>query len=315
MLQLNDITFGNAAIGPAITGSTPASGATNHVHTFGRYRNLLPEVPGEDSVSGRRARDDEKTVAPRFGQCVRSAVPASTGSAPLIDDAASPGDPPAVRGRPQPDVLAMAAANLPLGRRKLCAYPFLEQMGLGAGRVRGLTQQGVADFLELARTTATALEKGEGRIRPDDSNQSDTRDHGLPNRVPRRPPAAFPLAKGAGTRRWSWDEALQDFETIDESLWRSESSRIPRGKGRPIPTNDVWIAAHVPRHGDWSRPGIGSPPGRIRRRASAKPGRGMSFLHWAPPVALSRASGRGFSGSWPWPVKHLLGRLPRVKGP
>ena len=60
MLQLNDITFGNAAIGPAITGLTPASGATDHVHTFGRYRNLLPEVPGEDSVSGRGARDNEK---------------------------------------------------------------------------------------------------------------------------------------------------------------------------------------------------------------------------------------------------------------
>ena len=62
----------------------------------------------------------------------------------------------------------MAATNLPLGRRKLCAYPFLEQMGLGAGCVRGHTRQEVADFLELARTTATALEKGEGRIRPDE---------------------------------------------------------------------------------------------------------------------------------------------------
>ena len=31
-----------------------------------------------------------------------------------------------------------------------------------------LTQQEVADFLELARTTVTALEKGEGRIRPDE---------------------------------------------------------------------------------------------------------------------------------------------------
>ena len=64
VLQLNDITFGNAAIGPVITGLTPASGATDHVHsfghTFGRYRNLLPEVPGEDSVSGRGARDHEK---------------------------------------------------------------------------------------------------------------------------------------------------------------------------------------------------------------------------------------------------------------
>ena len=60
---------------------------------------------------------------------------------------------------PQPDVLAMAAANLPLGRRKLCAYPFLEQMGLGAGCARGLTRQEVADSLELARTTVTALGK------------------------------------------------------------------------------------------------------------------------------------------------------------
>ena len=46
------------------------------------------------------------------------------------------------------------------------------------------------------------------------------------------------------------DEALRDSEIIDESLWRSESSQIPKAKGRPIPTNDVWIAVHVPRHGD-----------------------------------------------------------------
>ena len=49
---------------------------------------------------------------------------------------------------------------------------------------------------------------------------------------------------------WSRDEAVQDSGIIDESLWRSESSQIPKAKGRPIPTNDVWIAAHVPRHGD-----------------------------------------------------------------
>ena len=45
------------------------------------------------------------------------------------------------------------------------------------------------------------------------------------------------------------DEALQDFEIIDESLWRSESSRIPRLKGRPIPTKDVWISAHAMENG------------------------------------------------------------------
>ena len=37
-----------------------------------------------------------------------------------------------------------------------------------ARRGRGLTQQEVADSLELARTTVTALEKGERRIRPDE---------------------------------------------------------------------------------------------------------------------------------------------------
>ena len=45
------------------------------------------------------------------------------------------------------------------------------------------------------------------------------------------------------------DEALQDFGIIDESLWPSESSWIPRAKGRPIPTNDVWIAAHAMENG------------------------------------------------------------------
>ena len=99
VLQLNDITFGNAAIGPAITGLTPASGATDHVHTFGRYRNLLPEVPAK-TPSRDVERVTMKTVALRFGPCVRSAVPASTGSAPLIDGAAALGGPPAVWGRP-----------------------------------------------------------------------------------------------------------------------------------------------------------------------------------------------------------------------
>ena len=37
-----------------------------------------------------------------------------------------------------------------------------------ARRARGLTQQEVAESLELARTTVTALEKGERRIRPDE---------------------------------------------------------------------------------------------------------------------------------------------------
>ena len=37
-----------------------------------------------------------------------------------------------------------------------------------ARRARGITQQEVADSLELARTTVTALEKGERRIRPDE---------------------------------------------------------------------------------------------------------------------------------------------------
>ena len=37
-----------------------------------------------------------------------------------------------------------------------------------ARRARGFTQQEVADSLELARTTVTALEKGERRIRPDE---------------------------------------------------------------------------------------------------------------------------------------------------
>ena len=37
-----------------------------------------------------------------------------------------------------------------------------------ARRARGLTQQEVADSLELARTTVTALEKGERRIRSDE---------------------------------------------------------------------------------------------------------------------------------------------------
>ena len=98
------------------------------------------------------------------------------------------------------------------------------------------------------------------------------------------------------------DEALQDFETIDESLWPSESERIPRAKGRPIPTNDVWIAAHVPRHGDWSRPGIGGPPGMIRRPgARNREGEchfGTGRRRWpsaALPVAVYRYRGLGRS--------------------
>ncbi len=37
-----------------------------------------------------------------------------------------------------------------------------------ARKARGLTQQDVADVLEVARTTVTALEKGERRTRPDE---------------------------------------------------------------------------------------------------------------------------------------------------
>ena len=110
------------------------------------------------------------------------------------------------------------------------------------------------------------------------------------------------------------DEALQDSETIDESLWRSESSWIPRAKDRPIPTNDVWIAAHVSRHGEWSRPGIGGPPGMIRRRgARNREGECHScngHRRWpsaALPVAVYRDRGLGRSNFFrPMPGSRAL---------
>ena len=89
---------------------------------------------------------------------------------------------------------------------------------------------------------------------------------------PRRPPASpggFSFGQGSRDEAVELDEALQDSETIDESLWRSESSRIPRAKGRPIPTNDVWIAAHAMETGadpvSAVRPG-GYGDGRARNR-------------------------------------------------
>ena len=49
----------------------------------------------------------------------------------------------------------------------------IDPRGLGqrlqeARKARGITQQDVADSLSVARTTITALEKGERRIRPDE---------------------------------------------------------------------------------------------------------------------------------------------------
>ena len=115
-------------------------------------------------------------------------------------------------------------------------------------------------------------------------------------------PGGFSFGQGSRDEAVELDEALQDFGIIDESLWRSESSWIPRAKGRPIPTNDVWIAAHVPRHGDWSRPGIGEPPGRIRRPGARNREGECHFCNgrrrWpsgALPVAVYRDRGLGRS--------------------
>ncbi len=60
VLQSSEITFGNAASGRATTGSTPGNGAADRFDTFGRCRNLLSEVAGQDSVPGRRSGDHEK---------------------------------------------------------------------------------------------------------------------------------------------------------------------------------------------------------------------------------------------------------------
>ena len=112
-------------------------------------------------------------------------------------------------------------------------------------------------------------------------------------------------------RRWSWTRRCR----ISRPLTSSYGDENPLG-------------FRGPRTGPSEPTTCGSPPTpwrteptRYRRSArddtatgSAEPGGGMSLLQWGPPVALCRASGRGLSGSWPWPVK-LLSADARVKRP
>ena len=103
-----------------------------------------------------------------------------------------------------------------------------------ARRARGLTQQEVAESLELARTTVTALEKGERRIRPDELISL----AGLYGRPvssfvgSRAPSASFAMQFRTSVNRASSPEAqqaisrgVQEFQDLCEDyLWLESSS-------------------------------------------------------------------------------------------
>ena len=143
-----------------------------------------------------------------------------------------------------------------------------------ARRARGLTQQEVADSLELARTTVTALEKGERRIRPDELISL----AGLYGRPvssfvrSRAPSAEFAVQFRTSINRASSSEAqqalrrgVQDFQALcDDYLWvetvtgaRSRQSSPPQYEIAGLPPED---AAEDVAASERNRLGLGDGP-------------------------------------------------------
>ena len=94
-----------------------------------------------------------------------------------------------------------------------------------ARKARGLTQQEVADALSLARTTVTALEKGERRVRPDEIiSMAGLFGRTVSDLVGSREPLSdfavqFRTAIGAVGSRQAQDdmsEAVREFQTLCE---------------------------------------------------------------------------------------------------
>ena len=143
-----------------------------------------------------------------------------------------------------------------------------------ARRARGLTQQEVADSLELARTTVTALEKGERRIRPDELISL----AGLYGRPvssfvgSRAPSAEFSVQLRTSANRASSFEAqqalghvVQEFQDLCEDyLWletitgaRSRQSYPPQYETTGFPPED---AAEDVAASERNRLGLGDGP-------------------------------------------------------
>ena len=143
-----------------------------------------------------------------------------------------------------------------------------------ARRARGLTQQEVADSLELARTTVTALEKGERRVRPDELISL----AGLYGRPvssfvgSRAPSAEFSVQFRTSVNRASSPEAqqalrrgVQEFQDLCEDyLWleditgaRSRQSYPPQYETAGLPPED---AAEDVAASERNRLGLGDGP-------------------------------------------------------
>ena len=117
-----------------------------------------------------------------------------------------------------------------------------------ARKTRGLTQQDVADALSVARTTVTAMEKGERRVQPDDI----IRMAGLYGRSvndlvgAREPIADFAVQfrtalKGAGSAEVERDlaQAVNDFQVLCEDYLYLENLSDSRQRQSYIPSYPV----------------------------------------------------------------------------
>ncbi len=142
-------------------------------------------------------------------------------------------------------------------------------------RARGLTQQEVADSLELARTTVTALEKGERRIRPDELiSLAELYGRPVSSFVGSRAPSAeFSVQFRTSVNRASSPQAqqelrrgVQEFQDLCEDyLWletiagaRSRQSYPPQYEMAGFPPED---AAEDVATSERNRLGLGDGPG------------------------------------------------------
>ena len=143
-----------------------------------------------------------------------------------------------------------------------------------ARKARGLTQQQAADTLAVARTTVTALEKGDRRVRPDELIQL-ARLYARPvsSLVGSREPVAdfaVQFRSGQGSDRpqqieEEQDQAVQDFQTLCEDYLyletlngtRMQQSYPPQYVIDGIPTED---AAENVASAERNRLGLGDGP-------------------------------------------------------
>lgn len=114
-----------------------------------------------------------------------------------------------------------------------------------ARKARGLTQQDVAESLAVARTTVTALEKGDRRIRPDELIQLAKLYARLVGDLvgPREPMADFAMQfrtavarTGSQQAQTELDQGVQEFQRLCEDyLYLEKLNGVPFTRAYPAP--------------------------------------------------------------------------------